>query len=264
MTLLRFGTSPKLDALNRSQAVIEFKPDGTILTANENFLKTVGYSLAEIQGRHHSLFVDTVERESSDYRAFWAALARGEVHRAEYRRIGKDGLEVWLQAAYTPILGRNGRTVGVVTFAVDVTAEKLRKADTLSQIEAIGRSQGVIEFALDGTILSANANFLDLVGYTLEAVKGQHHRMFVDPEERDGAAYRTFWEALGQGTFQAGEFRRVGAGDARSGSRPTTIRSTILRDGSPRWSSSPPTSPRRSGEARRCTDRWRRSGAPRA
>lgn len=212
MMWLRRETSPKLKALDRSQAVIEFKPDGTILTANENFLATVGYSLAEIQGRHHSLFVDAAEREGAEYRDFWASLAKGEFRRAEYKRIGKGGREIWLQASYNPVLGRNGRTVSVVKVATDITVEKLRTADNLSQIEAIGRSQGVIEFALDGTILTANANFLDLVGYSLAEVTGQHHRMFVDPNERDGAPYRAFWEALGRGTFQAGEFRRLGQG----------------------------------------------------
>ena len=212
MMWLRRETSPKLKALDRSQAVIEFKPDGTILTANENFLATVGYSLAEIQGRHHSLFVDAAEREGAEYRDFWASLAKGEFRRAEYKRIGKGGREIWLQASYNPVLGRNGRTVSVVKVATDITVEKLRTADNLSQIEAIGRSQGVIEFALDGTILTANANFLDLVGYSLAEVTGQHHRMFVDPHERDGAPYRAFWEALGRGTFQAGEFRRLGQG----------------------------------------------------
>ena len=212
MMWLRRETSPKLKALDRSQAVIEFKPDGTILMANENFLATVGYSLAEIQGRHHSLFVDAAEREGAEYRGFWASLAKGEFRRAEYKRIGKGGREIWLQASYNPVLGRNGRTVSVVKVATDITVEKLRTADNLSQIEAIGRSQGVIEFGLDGTILTANANFLDLVGYSLAEVAGQHHRMFVDPNERDGAPYRAFWEALGRGTFQAGEFRRLGQG----------------------------------------------------
>ncbi|MCJ2033590.1 PAS domain S-box protein [Methylobacterium sp. J-068] len=210
--MIFFGgaNSARLVALDRSQAIIEFKIDGTIVDANENFLATVGYSLSEIKGRHHSLFVDTAERDSLDYRDFWAALAKGEFQRAEYKRIGKGGREIWLQATYNPILGRNGRTIGVVKFATDITAEKRRNADNMSQIEAIGRSQGVIEFALDGTILTANANFLTLVGHTRAEVVGQQHRMFVTAEERDGAPYRAFWEALARGTFQAGEFRRAG------------------------------------------------------
>jgi methyl-accepting chemotaxis protein len=210
MTFFNSRTAAKLEALDRSQAVIEFLPDGTIVAANENFLKTVGYDLAEIKGQHHRIFVDGTDRDSPAYKAFWAALAGGEFQRAEYRRIGKGGREIWLQATYNPIRGRDGRVTGVVKFATDITEEKRRSADTLSQIEAIDRSQGVIEFDLDGTILSANRNFLDVVGYSLEEVRGQHHRLFVDGPERDSAAYRVFWEGLAKGVFQSGEFRRVG------------------------------------------------------
>ncbi|MCJ2047439.1 PAS domain S-box protein [Methylobacterium sp. J-078] len=210
MTFFNRGASAKLQALDRSQAVIEFKPDGTIVTANQNFLATVGYGLDEIRGRHHSLFVDPAERESAAYRAFWTGLAKGEFQSAEYRRLGKNGREIWLRASYNPILGPDGRAIAVVKFATDITAEKLRSADTLSQMEAIDRSQGVIEFSLDGTILKANGNFLSLVGYSLDEVTGEHHRMFVAPQDRDSATYRTFWETLGRGSFQAGEFRRVG------------------------------------------------------
>jgi methyl-accepting chemotaxis protein len=117
MTFFNRGSSAKLQALDRSQAVIEFKPDGTIVTANQNFLATVGYSLDEIRGRHHSLFVDPAERESAAYRAFWAGLAKGEFQRAEYRRLGKNGREIWLQASYNPILGPDGRAIAVVKFA---------------------------------------------------------------------------------------------------------------------------------------------------
>ncbi|MDB5645330.1 PAS domain-containing methyl-accepting chemotaxis protein [Methylobacterium sp.] len=205
-------TSPKLAALDRSQAVIEFKPDGTIVTANENFLATVGYALAEIEGRHHSLFVEAAERESAAYRAFWVDLAKGEFRRAEYKRIGKGGREIWLQASYNPIFGRDGQVSGVVKFATDITAEKLRNADNLSQIEAIGRSQGVIEFTLDGIILTANKNFLDLTGYSLAEVTGQHHRMFMEVAERETGPYLAFWKSLGHGEFKTGEFRRVGKG----------------------------------------------------
>lgn len=210
MTFFGNKTSAKLQALDRSQAVIEFAPDGTIISANANFLGTVGYDLAEVQGQHHRMFVDPAERDSPAYTAFWAALARGEYQRGEYKRLGKNGREIWLQATYNPIAGRDGQTTGIVKFATDITAEKLRSADTRGQVEAIGRSQGVIEFALDGTILTANANFLDAVGYSLSELKGQHHSLFVDAAERETAPYRAFWAALARGEFQSGEFRRIG------------------------------------------------------
>ena len=204
------STSATTEALHRSLAVIEFKADGTILTANANFLGTVGYTLAEVQGRHHSLFVDLTERESQAYHDFWAALARGEFQRAEFRRVGKDGKEIWLQATYNPILDRKGRVTRVIKVATDVTEQKLRSVDHQGQLEAIHRSRGMIEFSLDGTILSANANFLATVGYTLAEVQGRHHSLFVDPTEREGQAYRGLWDALARGEFQRAEFRRFG------------------------------------------------------
>jgi methyl-accepting chemotaxis protein len=201
-----------VDALNRSQAVIEFKPDGTIITANENFLAVIGYSLAEIEGRHHSMFVEPKEKESAAYRQFWDALRRGEFQAAEYKRVGKGGKEIWIQASYNPIKGADGATSKVVKFATDVTERKMRDADTRGQIEAIGKSQAVIEFNLDGTIITANDNFLQTLGYRLDEIQGRHHSMFVEEAERQGAAYRDFWAALKRGEYRAAQYRRVGKG----------------------------------------------------
>ncbi|WP_336492349.1 methyl-accepting chemotaxis protein [Methylobacterium nigriterrae] len=206
-------TSAKLEALDRSQALIEFRLDGTILTANSNFLDTVGYGLDEIQGKHHSLFVEPNYRESEAYRAFWADLGRGEYRSAEYRRLGKGGREIWLQATYNPILGRNGQPVKVVKFATDITEQVMRMADYEGQIQALHRSQAVIEFALDGTIVTANPNFLGVMGYRLDEVQGRHHSLFVEPEYRISAEYKDFWASLGRGEYQAGEYKRLAKGD---------------------------------------------------
>lgn len=199
-------------AANRSQAVIEFNMDGTIRTANENFLKTIGYTLDEIKGEHHSMFVEPADRDSAAYREFWAALNRGEYQAAEYKRIGKGGREIWLQASYNPIFDDKGRPAKVVKFATDVTEQKLRNADMAGQIAAIGKSQAVIEFDMDGTVLTANDNFLRALGYSLAEIKGQPHSMFVDPSERAGAAYREFWASLNRGEYQAAEYKRIGKG----------------------------------------------------
>jgi methyl-accepting chemotaxis protein len=199
-------------AVSRSQAVIEFSLDGTILTANENFLNALGYSLSEIEGKHHRMFVDPVERDSAAYRDFWAALNRGEYQAAEYKRIGKGGKEVWILASYNPVMDEKGKPFKVVKFATDVTAQKVRNADLAGQIDAIGKSQAVIEFKLDGTIIQANENFLHALGYTLGEISGRHHSMFIDQAERERPAYREFWAALGRGEFQAGEFKRIGKG----------------------------------------------------
>jgi methyl-accepting chemotaxis protein len=199
-------------AIGRSQAVIEFQMDGTIVTANDNFLKTVGYSLDEIKGKHHRMFVEPSEANSPAYSEFWASLNRGEYQAAEYKRVGKGGKEIWIQASYNPILDLEGRPAKVVKFATDVTAQKLVGADLAGQIAAIGKSQAVIEFHMDGTILTANHNFLSVVGYSLEEIKGRHHRMFVDPAEANSPAYSEFWASLGRGQFQSAEYKRIGKG----------------------------------------------------
>jgi methyl-accepting chemotaxis protein len=198
-------------AISRSQAVIEFEMDGTILTANDNFLKTVGYSLDEIQGRHHRMFVDPSDQNSA-YAEFWARLNRGEYQSAEYKRIGKGGREVWIQASYNPILDLGGRPYKVIKFATDITAQKLTNADFSGQISAIGKAQAVIEFEMDGTIRVANENFLKTLGYSLDEIKGRHHRIFVDPAEQNTPGYQDFWARLSRGEFQSGEYKRIGKG----------------------------------------------------
>ena len=199
-------------ALNKSQAVIEFKMDGTILTANENFLKAMGYSLDEIKGRHHSMFVEPSYKDSADYRQFWEKLNRGEFQAAQYKRLGKGGREIWIEASYNPILGKNGRPYKVIKFATDISPQKAQFADLQGKIEAIGRSQAVIEFELDGTIITANENFLSVMGYRLDEIKGKHHSMFADAAYKASNDYRDFWAKLNRGEYQAGQFKRIGKG----------------------------------------------------
>ncbi|MGI3778468.1 MAG: PAS domain-containing protein, partial [Janthinobacterium lividum] len=197
-------------AIERTQAVVEFAPDGRVLRSNALFLKTMGYSAGEVRGKRHAMFMPPEEVGSPGYQAFWEALRRGDYQAGEFRRIAKDGREVWLQATYTPIRGLGGRVTRVMKIASDITAIKQRAAEDAGQITAINRVQAVIEFALDGTILHANANFLSALGYTLDEVRGRRHAMFVAPEERDAPAYRAFWDALRRGEPQAAEFRRIG------------------------------------------------------
>jgi methyl-accepting chemotaxis protein len=199
-----------LAALGRSHAVIEFGLDGTIVTANKNFLDVLGYRLEEIQGKHHAMFVTPEQRDSVEYRDFWAALNRGEFQAAEFKRVGKGGREIWIEASYDPVLDANGKPVKVVKFATDVTQKKMRGLADTSKIAAIGRAQATIEFKLDGTIVTANDNFLQAVGYALSDIQGKHHSMFIDPAERDSAAYREFWAALNRGEYKTGEYKRFG------------------------------------------------------
>ncbi len=178
---------------------------------NENFCKALGYSLSEIEGKHHSMFVAEAERNGAAYREFWAKLNRGEYQSGEFKRIGKGGREIWILASYNRCSTRTGKPFGVVKFATDVTAEKLKNADLAGQIAAIDKAQAVIEFNMDGTIITANANFLGALGYSLAEIKGHHHSMFVEPSERDSGAYREFW-ARSTARIQAAEYKRIGKG----------------------------------------------------
>jgi methyl-accepting chemotaxis protein len=209
MRLQNLSYAAQAAAISRAQAVIEFNLDGTIITANDNFLKALGYSLGEIQGKHHSMFVERAERDGAAYREFWAALNRGEYQSGEYRRLGKSGREAWILASYNPVFDEHGKPFKVVKFATDVTEQRLKTADLAGQIAAIGKSQAVIEFNMDGTIMTANNNFLNALGYSLGEIQGKHHGMFVEPAERDSTAYREFWAALNRGEYQAGEYKRL-------------------------------------------------------
>lgn len=199
-------------AVDRSQATIEFKMDGTIVNANENFLTLMDYSLAEIKGQHHRMFVETKEYSSENYKQFWAALNRGEYQTAEFKRYGKNGKEVWLQATYTPILDASGVPTKVIKFASDITENKKRTQEFTSQIEAINRAQATIEFLVDGTILSANDIFLNTMGYSLSEIEGKHHRMFVEPSYINSEEYKQFWASLARGEFQTAEYKRIAKG----------------------------------------------------
>lgn len=200
-----------LEAMSKSQAIIEFKLDGTILTANENFCRTLGYQLSEIVGKHHRTFVDPAEVNSQDYKDFWAKLARGEFDRRQYKRITKDGGEVWIEASYNPVF-RNGKPYKVVKFATDITQQKLKAAEDAGKLDAISRAQAVIEFTPKGEILTANENFLKTLGYQLSEVQGKHHSMFCEAAYTNSDDYRRFWAKLAGGEFVSDEFMRLGKG----------------------------------------------------
>ncbi|WP_417827217.1 methyl-accepting chemotaxis protein [Thalassospira sp.] len=202
-------------ALSQSMARIEFDAKGTILRANENFEKTMGYKQSEIVGKHHSMFVPDEIIQSADYQNFWKRLAAGEFLNGAFPRKRRDGELVWLEATYNPILDKNGNVIKVVKFASDITERRNERALLQSVFDAISTSQAVIEFDLDGTILTANENFLSVMGYRLGEIQGKHHSMFVPADQRNSAEYRAFWQKLNQGQFQAGQFARVGKNDKK-------------------------------------------------
>lgn len=202
----------ELEAIGASQAVIEFETDGTIRKANEKFLDLLGYSLDEIQGEHHRMFLDESKAASREYKKFWKDLGQGIAQQGEFKRLGKNGKEVWIQATYTPIKDVSGKPFKVVKYATDVTEEKLARAYDAGQIAAIGATQAVIEFEMDGTIRGANHNFCATLGYAPQEIEGRHHKMFVDDGYASSAEYRQFWEELNRGNTQQGEFKRLGKG----------------------------------------------------
>jgi methyl-accepting chemotaxis protein len=200
----------KVQAIDRAQAVIEFELDGTVITANENFLGTFGYRLDEVVGKHHRMFCDPDYAKTPEYAEFWRKLARGEYRAEEFKRLAKGGEEIWLQASYNPILDMDGKPFKVVKFATDVTAAKRQNAEFEGKVQAIDRAQAVIEFELDGTVIAANENFLKIFGYRLDEVVGKHHRIFCDPGYAESTAYAEFWQKLGRGEYDADEFKRIG------------------------------------------------------
>ena len=214
----------KLAALDRFYATIEFELDGTILTANNNFLSVMDYKLEEIQGKKHSMFVDADYAKSKEYQMFWDKLRSGEAFFDQFPRLGKGGKRIWIQASYTPVTDRSGRPYKVIKLAKDVTEEKLQALEYEGCMTALAKSQAIICFELDGTILDANEAFLKATGYQLDEIKGKHHSIFVSPKEVESDEYRQFWQNLRQGRYDAGEYKRIGK-KRKTGAHPGILQS---------------------------------------
>ena len=198
-----------LDAINRSMAVIEFDLDAVVLSANDNFLKTMGYRAEQAIGQPHRLFCTPEFGRSAQYSELWSRLKRGEFQSGTFERINSKGESVWLEASYNPIKDAAGRVVKVVKYAMDVTAKVQQESEANAKLEAIDRAMAVIEFNLDGSIITANQNFLTRMGYTLAELKGKHHRLFCTAELVNSSAYQDFWRRLNQGEFFQGQFERI-------------------------------------------------------
>ena len=199
----------QLDAVGQSLGVISFTPDGRVIDVNQNFLNFLGYTEAEAIGQHHSTFVEPAYKSSIEYRQFWEKLNLGELDRGIYKRLGKNGKEVWIQASYNPIKDASGKVTKVVKFAIDITEEKVRAVDAEGQLAAINNNQGVIEFTPDGRVIRVNGNFLKILGYSEAEAIGQHHSVFVDAAYKASAEYRAFWDKLNRGEFDSGQYKRI-------------------------------------------------------
>ncbi|MGY4641364.1 methyl-accepting chemotaxis protein [Pseudomonas sp. TE24901] len=198
-----------LEAIERSMAVIEFDLHGNVLRANDNFLKTLGYRAEQILGQPHRMFCTPAFARSAEYNQLWTQLRNGQFQSGTFERVAGDGHSVWLEASYNPVRDETGQVIKVVKYAMDVTPRLQAESEANAKLGAIDRAMAVIEFNLDGTILTANANFLQRMGYSLAQIQGQHHRLFCKPELANSAAYTEFWKRLNQGELFNGQFERV-------------------------------------------------------
>lgn len=201
-----------LSGIDSSFAYIEFDTQGNILTANTNFLDLMGYKKEEIVTKHHRIFVEGAYAKSSEYAQRWADLNAGKSISDTIKRITKEGKEVWVQGVSTPVRDEMGRVNKVIKIFTDVTAQKMLNAENEGKIAALEKAMAIMEFSLDGTILSANENYLKTLGYSLDEIKGKHHRMFCDDQYVAGIGYKEFWNKLARGEFDSGRYQRIGRG----------------------------------------------------
>lgn len=202
-------TSSIIDSIDQSQAVIEFTPEGIIKRANANFLAGMGYEKSELVGQHHRMFMPEEDKNSPEYKAFWKRLESGEFFSSQIKRVAKGNREIWLSASYNPLFDKNGKVTSVIKFASDITEHKLQMNDFVGQIDAIKKSQAVIEFNMDGTIRHANEAFLATAGYSMDEIKGKHHRIFMPADDAKSDEYKALWENLNKGLFFSDEIKRV-------------------------------------------------------
>ncbi len=206
----------QLAAINNAMAVISFKPDGTILDANEIYLSAVGYSLNEIVGKHHRMFCDSNYANSQEYTSFWQTLGKGQQKTGRFERKKKNGESIWIEASYAPVYGENNQIEKIIKCASDITEEVLKAEEQANIIDALNRSMAVIQFLPTGEIITANDNFLKTYGYGLNEIVGQHHRILCDAEHAQSTEYANLWYRLGRGEFITGQFKRMSKnGDAR-------------------------------------------------
>ena len=201
--------SNTLNAIDRAMAVIEFSPEGRILTANENFLATVGYRLEDIKGKHHKIFCTKELVNSTEYQIFWQDLNSGDFLSGQFERVNQSGNTIWLEASYNPVFDKHNKLTKVVKFASNITnrIEQAQQQDGITR--AISRSMAVIEFEVDGRIITANDNFLSTTGYNLEDIKGKYHRIFCDDSLVRSSEYDQMWRDLNSGEVLSGQFKRI-------------------------------------------------------
>ena len=200
----------RMEAINRSNAIIYFDLNGFILGVNTIFLETMGYKDGEhekIIGQHHSIFVSPGYVKSDEYKEFWEKLGSGKFFEGEFERVKQDGSLIYLQATYNPIFNEDGEVTKIMKIATDITTTVIAK----NEIGAVSKSNAIIYFDCDGYILGANSIFLKAMGFEDEdesKIIGKHHSIFVSYEYSKSQEYKEFWKKLSSGKFFEGEFER--------------------------------------------------------
>ena len=198
-----------LGALDRSTAIVHLGLDGKVIKANPLFGDIFGLRPQELEGQPHAMLCVPDYAASAQYQDFWRRLRAGETFGGLFQRRHKDGHLVWLRATYNPVFNAAGKVTRIVKLASDVTAQVEDRLRSAGVLEAIDRSMAVIAFSPDGHVQHANGNFLQCMGYQLDDVLGQHHRMFCTRDYAASPAYASFWDGLRQGRYHQGQVQRV-------------------------------------------------------
>lgn len=225
-----------LEAINRSMASVEFDLNGIVLSANDNFFKTLRYRPEQVIGKEHRMFCTPEHVRSAEYAQLWSRLRNGEFVSATFQRVAGDGSTVWLEASYNPIRDANGAVSKVVKYAMDVTQKLQSESETRNKLQAIDRAMAVIEFDLDGRIIGANDNLLRLFGYSRQELLGKHHKLLCPAELINSPDYQDFWRQLNKGEFSAGSSNASASTVKRCGSKRLITRCTTPAASCSRWS----------------------------
>ncbi|AKF48502.1 methyl-accepting chemotaxis protein [Pseudomonas fragariae (ex Marin et al. 2024)] len=204
------GLKGLTSALEKSMAVVELGLDGKILRANDNFLAAMGYRAEELATKTHRDFCEPEMLRSREYADLWASLKAGKFISGTFKRVGKNGHSVWLEASYNPVRDAQGNVVKVVKYALDVTTRVMLENETSSKLAAVDRAMAICEFEPNGNVITANNNFLNVMGYALAEIKGKHHRSFCEPTLVNSPQYTEFWRKLNHGEFIGDQFKRIG------------------------------------------------------
>ncbi len=196
-------------ALDRSLAIVEFDRKGHVLSVNQNFLKLFGYSIDELLGAHHRVFCDEAYVNSDEYKQFWERLNQGQHFSGKFRRVSKAGQPIWLEATYNPVFNSAGTLQKIVKYASDITERVMLENENQSVINALNHSMAVIQFDLQGKILSANKNFCSIMGYAEGELEMMYHKQLCRVEDVESGSYDAFWTQLRGGEYSSGTYTRV-------------------------------------------------------